>query len=130
MGLEQQLAELLAKQPDIKLIILFGSVAGGSEGPESDLDIAVAGDRSLGTAQKMVLIDELAQVSGRPVDLIDLQSVGGTLLHRLLTKGKVVVCKDSELYGELIKKMLFHEADMMPYYRRILAERRQQWLAE
>lgn len=129
MGITQELADALAKRPDIKLGILFGSLAQGQARLESDLDLAVAAERPLDAEAKMTLIEMLAQVAGRAVDLIDLQAVGGLVLVQALTSGKVIYCTDHRLYAELIKKMLFHQADMMPYYQRMLRERRQQWLA-
>lgn len=129
MGITQELADALAKRPDIKLGILFGSLAQGQARLESDLDLAVAAERPLDAEAKMTLIAMLAQVAGRAVDLIDLQAVGGLVLVQALTSGKVIYCTDHRLYAELIKKMLFHQADMMPYYQRMLRERRQQWLA-
>lgn len=129
MGIEQELASTLAAQPGIKLGILFGSLARGRARLESDLDLAVAADQPLESEAKMALITTLAQISGRAVDLIDLQAVGGPMLLQALTTGKVIYCADRLLYAELIKKMLFQQADMMPYYRRMLTERRQQWLA-
>jgi predicted nucleotidyltransferase len=129
MGIERELAGMLATQPEIKLGILFGSLARGQARPESDLDLAVAAARPLDSEAKTALITTLAQVAGRAVDLIDLQAVSGPMLLQALTSGRVIHCTDRRLYAELIKKMLFYQADMRPYYRRMLTERRQRWLA-
>jgi predicted nucleotidyltransferase len=125
-----KLKELMGENPDILLCILFGSLANNKENRDSDLDIAIACRTSLDSLKKQKLIEELALIFGRPVDLIDLKIVSGTLLHQILTNGKLIYCIDHYLYAELIKKMLFNQADMMPYHHRILKERRERWINE
>jgi hypothetical protein len=57
-----------------------------------------------------------------------LQVVHGPILQQVLTQGKRIYCTDRMLYAALIRTMLFNQSDMMPYYDRILAERRQAWI--
>ncbi len=128
MNLEHQIAQQLARRSAIKLGILFGSVGRGQARAHSDLDLAVAADHPLEASEKVALIEELAQLTGRPVDLVDLQLAGGLVLQEILTKGKRIYCTDSHVHAELIKRMLFNEADFMPYRDRILAERRKAWI--
>ncbi|MBI2295911.1 MAG: nucleotidyltransferase domain-containing protein [Betaproteobacteria bacterium] len=126
-ALQREIAERLARDPLVRLALLFGSAAGGKDRPGSDLDIAVAGDRALSAGEKTRLIEQLAQLTGRPVDLVDLQSAEGPILRQALTKGRPIHCADRALYARLIVRMLVDEADMAPYRRRILAERRKAW---
>ncbi len=128
MTVKQDIAGYLAGYPDIALAILFGSLSRGKAHVHSDLDIAVAQAHALTSAEKLKLIEGLALIVGRPVDLIDLQSTDGLVLAQVLTTGQIILCADRVLYAELIKKMLFDNADMMPYRRRILAERRKAWI--
>jgi predicted nucleotidyltransferase len=128
MTTEHDIAEYLAGYPDIRLAILFGSLARGRARAHSDLDLAVAGSHPLLAQEKRTLIEGLALIAGRPVDLIDLRSVDGLILARVITTGKIIVCADRALYAALIKKVLFNDADMMPYHRRILGERRKAWI--
>jgi len=128
LSLEHQIAQQLARHPQIKLGILFGSVGRGQARVHSDLDLGVAADRPLDVSEKVALIEELAQLSSRPVDLVDLQLAGGLVLQEILTKGKRIYNRGSHIHAELIKKMLFDEADFMPYRDRILAERRKAWI--
>ena len=130
MAFIDDLELLFAGFPAIKLAILFGSCRYQHEHSDSDLDIAVAMARPLSPSEKMELIEALAKFCGRPIDLIDLQTAGGLILHRALTTGRVVRCTDRTLYAEIIKKMLFNQADLMPYRRRILAERRAAWIGK
>jgi predicted nucleotidyltransferase len=128
MILEHQIAQQLARYPQVKLGILFGSVVRRQARFDSDLDLAVAADRPLGMGEKVALIEDLALLASRPVDLVDLQTAGGLVLQEILTKGIPIYKTDSHLYAELIKKMLFNEADFMPYRNRIIATRRKAWI--
>ena len=127
-ALIEHIARLLARYPTIKLGILFGSLAEERATPESDLDLGLAAAESLDTAMKTALIEALAEISGRPVDLVDLRVVSGPILQHVLTRGKLIYCIDRTLYAALIRTMLFNQSDMMPYYDRILAERRKAWI--
>lgn len=116
--------EVLNRHSGIRLAILFGSLASGSATRDSDLDLAVAADRPLDVEGKLNLIADLAEATGRPVDLIDLREVGEPLLGQIIKYGKRLLGSD-EYYARLLTRHLFDEADFMPYYRRILTERRQ-----
>jgi predicted nucleotidyltransferase len=126
--LTEPIARLLAGYPTIKLGILFGSLTEGHATPASDLDLGVAAMAPLDTALKTNLIEALAESSGRPVDLVDLRVASGPILQQVLTQGKLIYCTNRMLYAALIRAMLFNQSDMMPYYDRILAERRKAWI--
>jgi len=118
---------VLARHPHIDLAILFGSLAAGTARPDSDLDLAVAGAAPLSPVEKRALIADLAENLGRPVDLIDLATVGEPLLGQILRHGRRVLGSD-ERYARLLSRHLFDMADFAPYRSRILAERRRAWI--
>ena len=62
---KQQLKRLLARHSGIKLAILFGSLARGTEGFGSDVDLAVAADRPLGSEEKARLMEVVALLIDR-----------------------------------------------------------------
>ena len=117
----------LAPHREIRLAILFGSLATGQGHYESDVDLAIDAGQPLEIQAKMSLMAELAECTGRPVDLIDLLTIGEPLLGQILKHGKRLLGEDGP-YAELIKRHVFDEADFMPYYRRILRERRIAWI--
>ena len=120
--------QVLARHPSIVVAILFGSLAAGHSRNDSDLDLAVASTTPLDPQIRIQLIEELAVGLGRPVDLIDLAQTHGPLLQQILTKGRLLICTDRTRYADLLLRVIYEEADVMPYYRRILAERRQAWI--
>ena len=125
----KEVGAVLARHPEICLAILFGSVATGRTSRDSDVDLAVARERTLAADEKMALMSELAEATGRAIDLIDLHSVGILLLGQIVKRGRRILGTD-ERYAELMKRYLFEEADFMPYYRRILSERRAAWIGK
>lgn len=124
----QLVKQLLQKHEDVSVAIVYGSAAEDRQNPKSDFDLAVAGAQPLDSESKMELIEELALITGRPVDLVDLQTTNGTLLKQVLTKGKILYCSNTTLYANIMKRMLFNEADFMPYYFRTLKEQRERWI--
>ena len=128
MAFESEISAVLRTQPKIRLAVLFGSLGRTRGRADSDLDIAVAAAQPFTAEEKIELIQNLAAAFGRPVDVVDLQAATGPILAQALTTGRVVHCTDHTLYAELIKRVLFDEADMRPYRDRILAERRRAWI--
>jgi len=126
--LDQIILAAVSKQPEIKLAILFGSLANGKASRESDLDIAVDAGRVLTPSEKISLISELAIKTGRPIDLIDIHAIGEPLLGQILQYGKKIL-GSNEYYTKIIRRHLYDQADFLPYRNRILAERRQAWTA-
>ncbi len=122
-GIETVLTGVLEGYPAVEVALLFGSVACGRATAGSDVDVAVAARRPLPLDERVDLQAAMSAAVGREVDLVDLQAVSGPLLAEAMTGGRVLR-KDNDLYAELIKKMWFNQADMMPLVRMILEQRR------
>lgn len=129
LQIDAQLREVLVRFPKVVLTVLFGSVASGSPRADSDLDIAVAMDHPMTVEERISLISALAERFGRPVDLIDLSVVSEPLLGQIVRHGRRILGSDT-LYGGLISRHLFEQADFMPYRTRLLAERRMAWIGK
>lgn len=126
--LDRTITEVMTRRPSVILAIVFGSMAKDRARNDSDLDIAVATSTPLTAQTHIAIIEDLALAVGRPVDLIDLDRTHNPLLQQILTNGRRVLCHDRTRYAELILRMVYEEADVMPYYRRILSERRRAWI--
>jgi uncharacterized protein len=125
--LKETLRKIVSRFPDVRLCILFGSAASGAMSDGSDLDIAVAAPQPLSAEMRLALMEAIATATGRVIDLIDLMAVSGPILRQILSKGMIVQNRDKTLYASLISRMLFNQADMMPYYERTLRERRERF---
>ncbi|MEX5216890.1 MAG: nucleotidyltransferase domain-containing protein [Nitrospiraceae bacterium] len=126
--IERRIKDVLAHHPSIVMAFVFGSLATGHARSDSDLDVAILATTPLASQAHIELIEDLALAFGRPVDLLDLSETHGPLLQQILTRGRMIFCKDRSRYAALLLRMLYEEADYMPYYRRILAERRRAWI--
>ena len=124
-----RISECLGTEEDIVVAIAFGSVARGDLRRDSDLDIAVLTSQPLSVGRRRELIALLADLGGRPVDLVDLRTSGLPVSRSALTKGKLLVCRDRSAFANLISRMLLDTADFLPYRERILRERRASWIA-
>ena len=123
----QQVQAALAKHPEIELAIVFGSVARGHAGRDSDVDVAVQLPKQMGVDKKMQLIADIAATTGRPVDLIDLRTVGEPLLGEILKHGQRIRGEAAELVP-LMQRHVYAMEDFMPYVERMLEERRRAWI--
>lgn len=93
-----RLLEALRKHPNVRLAVLFGSVARGSEQPDSDLDVLVRLRRDDHRA-RAELADALQEASGRRrVQLVSLEQAeeAPLLLADVLGDGRVLVDRDGD----------------------------------
>ncbi|MEZ6854697.1 type VII toxin-antitoxin system MntA family adenylyltransferase antitoxin [Halodesulfovibrio aestuarii] len=123
--LKKNIAGVLAAHKEIQLGIVFGSAAAGTMRADSDVDVAVFASKPLSVSLRLDLIAELSLALGREVDVVDLYSAEGVILHQVLTKGEVVLKRSDLIHAMLIKRMLFDQADMEPLRCRIVESRLQ-----
>lgn len=91
------IADLLSAHPDVAAAYVFGSVASGTAGPDSDVDLAVLftapPPHTLDSA-RFALAGELEAALGAPVDLVVLNDAPVDLSIRVLRQGHLVVDRD------------------------------------
>lgn len=121
--LTERITEELCDDVGLEVVIVHGSRVSGTARADSDVDIAVLYDAPLSLEQRFSLLARLENVLGKPVDLVDLFSLHGTILKKILTKGRVLLGRGSVKYTQLLRRMVFNQEDMMPYYNRAIAER-------
>jgi predicted nucleotidyltransferase len=94
----RDLKQLLADGPRLQLALLFGSLARGTERPDSDLDIAILpADRELALAEELALQTRLALLAKREVDLVRLDQCAPALRFRVAQEGVPLVGQPSVL---------------------------------
>ena len=124
----ERLGAALAAESDVQVGVVFGSMARGEARLESDVDVAVLADRPLTSERRASLMELVASVTGRAVDLVDLRAAGVPLLRSALRKGRVLVRKDEGAYGRLVARMVADAEDLLPLQQRLLRERRERWI--
>jgi predicted nucleotidyltransferase len=120
--------EVLSAEPGLELAILHGSAATGKMRADSDVDIALLFSCPLNAEKKMTLTSRLESELLRDVDLVDLSALNGTILKQVLCKGRVLIQTKPGVLAGLIRKMIYNQADMMPYVSRTLIERQRRFL--
>lgn len=111
-----------APRNEARIVLVFGSVADGSYGDSSDVDIGVAGDRSFSYDEIATMGAELAEALGRPVDVVDLTASAGLIVREALVRG-IRVKLDRNLYVRLHTRMLAEREDFWPLKRSMQAAR-------
>jgi predicted nucleotidyltransferase len=120
--------KVLSEESGLVLAILYGSVATGTMRPDSDVDVALLFDRPLAADQKIELIMRLESELRRDVDLVDLFALNGTILKQVLSKGRVFIQSHPGALAGLVQRMIYNQADMMPYVTRTLVERQKRFI--
>ncbi len=80
-------------RPRLELVIRFGSAAAGRTRPDSDVDIAVLGERELSLEDRERVLIHLGQRHGLPedrIDLVDLRTASPLLLHEVAEHGELL----------------------------------------
>ena len=114
------LTEHLACHGGVHLAVLFGSRARGTEGPSSDVDLAVEA-RAL---DRNALSAELTAKLGLTVDVVDLSTVTIPLMDALMNDG-IVVFEERRGAGAAWRSRALIELETdRPWYRRM----RDAWL--
>lgn len=115
-----KLRSLLEKKPEVVICLLFGSAAEGKMGVNSDIDVAICGDKAFTHDYLAELQLAIAERLGTEVDLMDMARLNGLILRQVITTGKKILNKNPDLLAHYIKKMLFFSEDMYPNYQMIL----------
>ena len=123
----KQIKQLFEEDVDITLALIFGSYVKGKLSAESDIDIAIKLKKPLLESKKILIIQSIANITGRAVDLVDLQKVGEPLLNQIIKGGKVIK-GSSQAYTELAIKNVYANEDFLPYIKRSLKARREKWI--
>jgi predicted nucleotidyltransferase len=78
----------LAKQHGARKVRIFGSVARGESGPESDVDFLVQMEPERSLFDHVALLDGLEELLGRKVDVVTENSIYWLLRRRILKEAR------------------------------------------
>ena len=110
--LPRRLTDLLRTEPNVRLAVLYGSLARGEECEESDLDLLVR-LRDDGYVARAKLVDRFGAATGRRVQLVSVEQAeeAPLLLADALRDGRVLVDRD-RAWPELKRREpeIVHEA--------------------
>lgn len=96
----QQIIYTINEKLYTDFIILFGSFAKGNIHDESDIDIAYFSNQKLSSYERFLLAGELAIVSGREVDLIDIKQIDTIFTMQIFSEGNVIFINNENIYTQ------------------------------
>jgi predicted nucleotidyltransferase len=82
------ISTIRAAFPNILAIYLFGSRANGTANPESDLDLAVLVAGYVEPLQLWKVSNDLAEIAGCEVDLLDMRAASTVMQYQILQTGR------------------------------------------
>lgn len=88
---------LLAREPEISAIYVYGSFARGDMRPDSDFDLAVLLPPGKRFADKLELMAAISRAVHRDVDLVSLREAGLDLIREVLREGYLLFDRDKAL---------------------------------
>jgi predicted nucleotidyltransferase len=114
--------------PAVISVYVFGSRAEGREHRESDLDLGLLLDRSAAPTRRerfdivVRLVSALqAEAATGELDLVVLNDAPPLFARRIVTKGRRVHCRDSEVDHSFVRDVQLRAADLQPFLERMQA---------
>jgi len=126
LTLDTQLATILGDFKELRLAVLFGSMADGSATERSDIDLALLAVEPISAELKMRIIEAVSMKTGRPVDIVDLFYSAEPIAGQVF-KGRRIMGEPA-VYASALCRHLVDSADFLPLQQRILDERRHAWI--
>ncbi|HEX2960040.1 MAG TPA: nucleotidyltransferase domain-containing protein [Chitinispirillaceae bacterium] len=114
-----QILDVVRDNTDILLVILFGSASVGRMRSDSDVDIAIAGRSIFSWDQLQELRLQFNLKLHKEIDLIDLLHTRGLIFYQAMTKGAVVMSRDTYLFGRLMTETVYFAEDMLPSIKKL-----------
>lgn len=113
-GIAGTFADYLRQVDYTDFCILFGSFAENKISNLSDIDIGIFINRDVSLMERGSLISHLESILKRDVDITvlnDLYKKNPALAHEVISKGRVIVCKDRDKFVEFKKNTLLYFMD-------------------
>lgn len=93
--LQQKLINTIVQSINPDFIILFGSFAKGTSREDSDIDLAYFSKQHLSSYERFTLAGELAALTGREVDLVDLKQIDTVFTMQIFEQGTPIYIQDN-----------------------------------
>lgn len=132
LSIEKRLRTVFDAFPVISLGYLFGSLASGTPGPMSDVDVAVLlAPHNSARSTADALEDALHRALGTErVDLVVLNDAPPPLAYRVVRDGRCLFCRDPARRQVFEALTTTRYLDFQPFRRRLFAIARRQILEE
>ena len=114
----QKIKDYFNKRKEVAAVYLYGSQARGDAKKSSDIDLAVLVTnrrkyRGFGIPQ-VVFAQDLSKITGRKVEVNDLDTVSVDFAHRVLTEGRLIISNNEKARIDFEEKVLRTYFDLKP----------------
>ncbi|MGH7332247.1 MAG: type VII toxin-antitoxin system MntA family adenylyltransferase antitoxin [Candidatus Rokuibacteriota bacterium] len=92
----EPIRRLLELRADVRLAYVFGSAARGQDRATSDVDVAVLFDPPPAPRDLDQLTSDLCGASGRPLDLVALNTSPPLLAHEIVKTSQILICRNED----------------------------------
>ncbi len=118
-GLKRRISDAALGQGQVRLVYLFGSLAGGQVGPLSDADLAVLLAPGAPVARSRSQLASLfsAGLEGVAVDLVILNRAPVELAYAVIAQGEILFQRDPAERVEYEADVLSRYGDFLPFLR-------------
>lgn len=120
--------ESLVSFHDISIAVLFGSAVTNRIRPDSDVDIAIAGESALSWDRLQEIRITVGKVLRREIDIVDLQTSKGLIFYEALTKGTIIFSRDRRLMAKMMTEAVYFAADFLPLMKRALENKARKFI--
>lgn len=123
-----KIKNFFANKPEIVAVYLYGSIARGEEKKGSDLDLAVLFEDNVSDRLplRFTYERELGHISGKKVEIQELNIVGVEFVKRVIDEGLLVLDKQPDKRITFQVNTLNCYFDMLPFYEEYYEVLRQQ----
>lgn len=111
----QHAARLLARDPRIGLVYLFGSAAAAGGARVRDVDLAVLADPPLSLDELTRLRADLVSATGLGIDLVSLNDAPIVLAHEVVETGLCLYARTPDLETAFVTRARARYWDFKPY---------------
>ena len=108
-------ARLLAEDPRIVLVYLFGSAAGGGSDLVRDVDLAVFTDPPWSLTDLVRQRARLVGAVAAPLDLVSLNDASTVLAHEVVETGQCLYARSPEAETAFVTRSRARHWDFKPY---------------
>jgi predicted nucleotidyltransferase len=111
----ERAAAILARDPRVLLVYVFGSTVALPRRPARDVDLAVLTRPPLSLDELMRLRADLVDATHAPIDLVSLNDASIVLAHEVVDSGRCLYARNSEIEVEFVTRARARYWDFRPY---------------
>ncbi len=109
----RNIEEVFRRYPGIRAVYVFGSVASGDAGPESDLDLAIIPSEPSVREKKLDILEDLTSHGYCNVDLVFIDEDNLVLAYEAIRQNRLIYAVDDfdrgATYSNIVRKYLDFE---------------------